>query len=98
MIYASDEFLAGKTPINMVSVWAGNARRAHVVCNSCSPEDAKLIVHAVNCHNEWREILESVKADLEAYQHDDENHLTVELVADYIGRIEAALAKAKGHP
>lgn len=45
-IYASDEYLAGKTPINLVSVWAGEMPREHVVCNSCDSNDARLIASA----------------------------------------------------
>jgi hypothetical protein len=32
----------------MVSVWSGTETRESIVCNSCSPADAKLIVASVN--------------------------------------------------
>jgi len=45
-IYANDAYLAGKTPINLVSVYAGEMPREHIVCNSYDPDDAKLIAAA----------------------------------------------------
>lgn len=44
----------------LVSILAGEGRREHIVCNSCSPEDAKFIVTACNAHEDLLAALESI--------------------------------------
>ncbi len=44
----------------MVSIWAGSETRESIVCNSCSPADAKLIVRAVNHADKLADELRSV--------------------------------------
>lgn len=59
-IYASEEYIAGKTPLNFVSIWAGEGRREHIVANDIAKSDAQFIVLACNWHDEAKEALTEI--------------------------------------
>lgn len=44
----------------LVTIACGEGRKASVVCNSCTPEDAKFLALAANAHYELVEALEAV--------------------------------------
>jgi len=64
-VVANDAYLSGKTPLNMVSVYAGQDRREHVVCNSCDPADAQLIAQSPAMLKQLGILAEAMRAQLD---------------------------------
>lgn len=72
----------------LVSIYTGEDRREHIVCNSCTPEDAKLVAAAP-------ELLEKLEI---AIQWNFAVPPKYRMDPDQLRAIRELIAKAKGTP
>ncbi len=70
----------------MVSIWSGTETRESIVCNSCSPTDAKLIVRAVNHHDSLVAICKEI-ADCGCDLGDSERRVRLYSALDKAGEL-----------